>query len=222
MVDGARTSRTPGWLIPTLWVVLGFLLLSLIAVAVFLLARMDFFSGQPLTDEEIKSLWAFLGVALGAVVTLIGTLLTEQHNRRTAVLTREAGERERLAKQAQQILDNQAEKRLTLDTVAKLLELITDAGGYARPARVGGAIATLVELEGGTVALRILGELWGADAVDSGTAVWLIDRVLSGDRPDEEQTDAAELLASYAPKLVPSSNDADQDRTAYPPSLLRS
>jgi hypothetical protein len=221
MTDGSTPSRTYGGLIPVLWVVLSLLLTSLVGVAIFLLVKMDFFTGRPLEDEQLKSLWAFLGVALGAVVTLIGTLLTEQHNRRTAALTREAGERENLARQAQDELGKQSEKRLTLDTVAKLLELITDEGGYAQPARVGGAIATLVELEGGTVALRILGELWEADRVSSGTAVWLIDRVLSGDRSEDEQTEAATLLAVNAHKLIPAADDPQQDRLDYPPFLVK-
>jgi hypothetical protein len=187
---------------------------------VFVLVKMDFFTGGALSDEEVKSLWAFVGVALGAVVTLIGALLTDQHNRRTEALTREAAERESLARQAQEALDRQAEKRLSLDTVTKLLELLTDAGGYAKPARVGGAIATMVELEGGSVALRVLGDLWAAKAVDTGTAVWLIERVLSPDRPADEQEQAAYLLFVNVSKLVPAANDPEQDWNNWP-SLLR-
>jgi hypothetical protein len=212
--------RAAGWFTGVLWVALGCLLVSLIGVAVFLLVKMDFFSGGALNDEEVKSLWAFVGVALGAVVTLIGALLTDQHNRRTEALTREAAERESLARKAQEALDRQAEKRLSLDTVAKLLELITDADGYAKPARVGGAIATMVELEGGSVALRVLGDLWAAGAVDTGTAVWLLERVLSADRPADEQEQAAYLLFVNASKLVPAASDPEQDWNWWP-SLLR-
>jgi hypothetical protein len=211
-----ESSSSSSRLLPALWIVLASLLASLIALAILLLVKMDFFSTDALTNEQLKSVWAFLGVALGAVVTLIGTLLTEQHNRRTAALTREAGERERLAKVQQQALAEQAEKRLTIDTVAKTLELITDdSGGYAKRARVGGAIATMVELEGGAVAIRILGELWAADAVDSDTAVWLINRVLKESTETDELDAAADLLVFNAAKLVPGKNDENQERATW-------
>lgn len=199
MAAHANPRSVPNWLIPAMWVALGCLLLALIGVAAFLLvAKMDFFSDKPMNDEQTKAVWTFVGVSLGAVVTLIGTLLAEQHNRRTAVLER------------------QAEKRLTLDTVAKLLELLTENGDYAKPARVGGAIATMVELEGGTVALRILRDLWAADKVATDTVVWLIERVLNEDRPEEEQVLAASLLTMHARSLVPSRGDPEQEWYAWP------
>lgn len=199
MPDTASSRKVPDWLVPALWAALGCLLLALIGVAVFLLVvKMDFFSSKELTDEQAKAVWTFVGVSLGAVVTLIGTLLAEQHNRRTAALEREA------------------EKRLTLDTVGKLLELLTENGEYARPARVGGAIATMVELEGGAVALRVLGDLWAARAVDTSTVVWLIERVLNEDRPDDEQVLAATLLTLNATALVPAQGDKEQAWYSWP------
>jgi hypothetical protein len=213
---GVRSWSSSARLLPGLWIILAFLLASLIALAVLLLVKMDFFSTDPLTNEQLKAVWAFVGVALGAVVTLIGTLLTEQHNRRTEAITREAAERERLARAEQHVLAAQAEKRLTIDTVAKTLELITVNGDYAKRARVGGAIATMMELEGGAVAIRILGELWAADAVDSDTAVWLINRVLVGSEKTDELEAAADLLFFNVSKLVPAKNDPHQEREGWP------
>jgi hypothetical protein len=208
-----ESQESSNWLLPVLWSVLALLLLCLVGVATVLLVRMDFFSASTPTDEEIKSLWAFVGVALGAVVTLIGALLTEQHNRRTVALTREAAEREKLARKAQQDLDEHTQQRLSLDTVGKLLELITkEDGEYAKPARVGGAIATMIELEGGTVALRILGDLWSAGAVDSALAVWLLERVLENpESTKSEQEQAAYLFAVNVSELLPSPDDKEQD-----------
>lgn len=76
-------------------------------------------STSHLSSDQTKTLWAFLGVALGAVVTLISALLTEQHNRRTDALAREAEERLRLTALQQQALAREAEERLRIDTVAK-------------------------------------------------------------------------------------------------------
>ena len=209
----------PDALITAFWVLLGVLMAALLLLATLVLVRSGIFSARKLTDEQTKSLWAFLGVAMGAAVTLLGSLLTEQNNRRTSALTREAGEREQLAREKQQALAQEAEERLITDTVARILELITVDGGYAPRARVAGAIATLMQLRGGTIAVRILGELWKDNAVDSDTAVWLIDRILLQYRSGASETevqDALSLLVINSSKLVPGPNDPDQTWYVWP------
>jgi hypothetical protein len=196
--------------------------LLLLALAAVLLAKSHVLSARSLTDEQTKSLWAFLGVAFGAVVTLIGALLTEQHNRRTDALTRQTADREQAAREQQQRLADETEYRLKMDTIAKVLELVTVDGGdgYAPRARVAGAIATLMQLGGGVIGMRILGELWAADAIDSDTASWLIDRVLQdSSTPTEEIEQAASLLAAQAHCLVPKPEDPDQLMTYWPKSI---
>lgn len=205
--DSRRSKRVsiPVGLIYALWGLLGLLLLSLITVAATLLIRMDFVSSAVPTDAQIRSLWAFLGVAFSAVVTLIGTLLAAQHNIRTADLAKET------------------EERLTLDTVAKLLELITDNGQYAQRARVSGAIATMMELHGGSIPIRILAELWGADKVDTETAVWLLERVLREENAGStDPREAASMLAANAHRLFPTAGDVDQFTNNWPGLLLYS
>jgi hypothetical protein len=207
----------PRWVIVALWITLGTVLVSLIAVAAILLVRMRLITSGAPTDTELKALWAFMGVAFGAVVTLIGTLLTEQHNRRTHALAREAAQREELARERQQKLAEESENRLTLDTVAKLLEHITEEGQYAPKARIAGAIATMMQLRAGVVATRILGELWSADQVDSSTAVWLVDRVIGDVKASPEEVHAAiGVLAANAEKLVPAKEAKEQDFYEWP------
>jgi hypothetical protein len=209
----AEIPGLPGWLVPTVWVLLGLITVALFLAAFFLLRKTNLFSAEPLTKDEISSLWAFLGVALGVIATLIGTLLAEQNNRRTAALAVEAASREDRARK-------EDEKRLSLDLVAKILELITYEANYAPRARVAGAVATLIELRGNAVAIRILGDLWADDRVDTGTAVWIIDRILR-DRAigQEEQIQAVSLLYLNASKLVPKRDDPSQDWYEWP-SLL--
>jgi hypothetical protein len=197
-------------LVRLLWGLLGFLFLSLLGLASVLLVRSGIFSEGQLSDEQTKSVWAFLGVAFGAAATLIGALLAEQNNRRTAAITREAADRTQLAAMNQQRLAEEAEQRLAIDTVAKVLQLTTHGADYAKPAQVAGAIATLVELQRGTVAVRILGELWKDDAVDSETAVWLIDQILHEYPQASSEHDvygALSLLIDNASKLLPPCND---------------
>jgi hypothetical protein len=213
------------WLVRTLWVSLAVVVLLLFALAVVLLVKSHVLSARSLTDEQTKSLWAFLGVAFGAVVTLIGALLTEQHNRRTDALTRQTADREQAAREQEQRLADETEYRLKIDTTAKVLELITVEGGdgYAPRARVAGAIATLMQLGGGVIGMRILGELWAADAIDSDTACWLIDRILQdSSAPAEEVVQAANLLAVQAQRLVLQPEDSSLYGMFWPDSIADS
>jgi hypothetical protein len=94
---------------------------------------------------------------------------------------------------------------------------------YAPRARVAGAIATLRQLRGGAVGMRILNELWAADAVDSNTAVWLINCVLQDSSSQRDETEqAAELLVSNVRRLVPTVDDSDQEWELWPRALTES
>ncbi|MDD7942876.1 hypothetical protein PHK61_31135 [Actinomycetospora lutea] len=184
--------------------------MSLLALATFLLLRMNLFSSAPLTDAQLKSLWAFLGVALGSVATLIGTLLTDQNNRRKATL-------DSLALEQQKQQGKEAERRLTLDARTKALELVSQNGDYAPKAQVGGAVATMMELRGGPAAIRILADLWERDCIGLATAVWLIDEILADEAARAaDKIQASELLARNAAKLIPLEDDPDQDWDRWP------
>jgi hypothetical protein len=66
------------------------------------------------------------------------------------------------------------------------LDLISLKEGQSSVGLVGGAMGTLMELGGGPVAIRILGDLWHEGKVGTSTAVWLINEILAvpraGDR----------------------------------------
>nr|WP_221377359.1 hypothetical protein [Actinoplanes polyasparticus] len=215
-----REARGSAWLIPA-WALLALLTAGLLSLAVYLLFRTNLFSSEPLTAETIKALWAFLGVALGAVATLIGTLLTEQNNRRSARLARESALRESLAL-LQRVKENRdAEARLTLDTRTRALELLTHDGDYAPRARVAGAIATMMELQGGPVACRILGELWTAGKVSTSVAVWLLERVINDEAASAADKDSASTaLAQNAARLFPAAGSPDQAWHEWPSVLV--
>src|SRR3954447_12259621 len=70
--------------VPLLWALLVGLFILLVALSVLLLVRSGIFGRGTPSNETLKAVWAFIGVALGAEITLFGALLTEQNNRRTA------------------------------------------------------------------------------------------------------------------------------------------
>jgi hypothetical protein len=237
--EGNTFPGAPGWSIRILWGILGVFALSLFVVSGVLLFKTDLFSSDGhLTDEQFKAIWAFVGVALGGVVTLIGALLTEQNSRRNAALAQQAADRDALAKdqqlslaqtaearlqldaEHQQDLAKETENRLKLDTVARVLELITLEDKYAPEARVAGAIATMMQLRGDVVAIRILRALWSVDKIDANTAVWLASGVLGNpEAKPEELIEAASLLAANAEKLVPAPTDGGESWLEWPAVL---
>jgi hypothetical protein len=206
---------------PTLWLLLLVIGLALVVLAVLLVVKWHLLSSTGLTGDQATDVWALLGVAGGAIVALIATLLTEQHSRRINALTQETAIRAQLARESKVALDNQAEERLTIEVVARVLELITVEGDYAPKARVAGAMALLSERPSNGVAMRILRELWAANAVDTDTAVWLVDRALvEGVTRPEEAIGAAALLARHATQLLPTARDGDQTWFSWPTSLM--
>lgn len=82
----------------------------------------------------------------------------------------------------------------------------------------------MIQLRGGSVAVRILGELWQEEKVDSDTAVWLIDRILQKDSAaqTDEIEQAIELLGVQARCLVPRVDDAQQYDFRWPGAVAYS
>jgi hypothetical protein len=162
--------------------------LYVIAAVVCIRSGLFRFDDKALTDEQLKSLWTFIGVGLAACATILGALLTKSHNDRTLVLESDANE------------------RLKMDTVVSSLNLICNDGNYAPRAAIAGGLATLVQLGHPIIAMRALAAAVDDDgAVDMGTATWLIGQVLTAtvtkgtpaDLVDAKQQ-AASLLLTLA------------------------
>jgi hypothetical protein len=58
-----------------------------------------------------------------------------------------------------------------------MLALLSDGTAYPTKAAVAGAIAALIHLEHPVIAMRCLEAAWDDNAVDRGTAAWLISEV---------------------------------------------
>jgi len=190
-------------------------------VALRLLIKSKFLASGAVNNAQYKALFTFVGAGLTASAALIGSILVWTHNNRSRAQlqldnqkAREQHEQdqEQLAAHNKLVIEQQK-----LDKVVKGLELIAQGDSYARPARVGGALAALVQLGQPVIAMRILDSAWEDGAVHSRTACWLIDEVTRvGDTP--AAIDAAQLLAQHADKLT---FDAGRLRVCYwPPALI--
>lgn len=182
-----------------LWLsVVLFVILPLYAVAVTLAIRSNVFNwtDKSLSPDEYKALWTFLASGLTAVVTSIGLLLTRSHNQRTLALQKDI-EDQRLRTQVE------ADKRLALDTAVKSLELVGSPDGtYLAPARIAGALATLVHLEHPVIAMRTLDSAWNEGVVDAATGCWLIGEVFKSPTSSKaSMVEASRILNSHSTQL---------------------
>jgi hypothetical protein len=200
MVSGFERKGVRGlvWLTFFAIVVLPFL-----SIAIAICIRSGIFRfDRPITDDQFKSLWTFMGAGLAAGATLLGALLTMSHNSRTLALQRETAERQKVA-------ESEAAERLKLDSAISGLGLISKDGKYAPKASIAGGLATLVHLGHPVIAMRALSAALDDDAVDKDTAAWILGQVLTSSITTGTQDDlrhakreAAALLRSYAPKLT--------------------
>ncbi len=136
-------------------------------------------TSRPLLEPTL----VFFASVLGTTASIAGIWIAKQHDDRT-------------------------DARLTLETVTTGLNLIGQGSGYAPSAQVAGALATLIHLGQPVIAIRSLRAAWLDQAVDAGTATWLIGEVLDSGR-DESQREAAQLLCSQASVLCGPIRDSD-------------
>jgi hypothetical protein len=131
-VGKGRTSR---WI----WVLFVFLvIIPLYGIAAVVCIRSSLFNfDQPLTSDQIRAFWTFIGASFAAGATVLGALLTQSHNSRTFALQAESEARK-------SALEADANERLKLDTVVAGLNLIGHEACYSSKAVVAGGLATLV------------------------------------------------------------------------------
>jgi hypothetical protein len=177
------------------WGILLLIVLPLYAIAAALVLRSHVFAPnqQVLSTEDVRALWAFIASGIGASITLVGLLFTRSHNERTLALQAEA-EKNRLA------AAEEAEMRLTLDTVVKGLDLVATSETYAPSAKIAGALSALVHLNHPVIAMRTLSAAWTDGAVDVASATWLINEVFEHGS-DQSRLEAAVLLDVHAEEL---------------------
>jgi hypothetical protein len=168
-----------------LWLVISLFALLMFGLIFVLLVRSGFFDiHKPINDSQYKTLWIFIGSALGTVATYIGILLTHSHNRASL-------------------------ERQNLETVVQGLKLIsTRKGNYATKGRVAGSLAALVHLGHPVIAMRVLSTAWDDGAVDLATAVWLINEVLTTGS-ESSRFEASHLLCKHAADLCSTKTGAE-------------
>lgn len=195
-----------------LWTLAGLLFLIFITLAVVLIVRSRVLDPRVelLGAEQLKLVWAFIGACLASLVTAVGAILTAQNNRRTAAAVKEAADREHdlnerrivaeetaraeqgLADRRKELLEREASDRQTVDTVVKVAQLVTKEAGYAHPTSVSTALMTLIALGQDKIAVFLLEQCCGANAVTPSGAAAIIDQLLR--REDAEVSQSATFV----------------------------
>jgi hypothetical protein len=141
-----------------------FVVLPLYIITIFIAIRSGLFSSseKSLTGDESKAIWGLIGSAITASATLIALLVASNQNRRS-------------------------EYRLTMDTAVRGIALSQSPdGSYGTNAVVAGSLATLAHLDHPVIAMRMLAAAWRDNAVDTASAVWLINEVLIKGTPESQ------------------------------------
>jgi hypothetical protein len=178
--------------------------LYLTVLAVFIRSGLWRFWDASFNDEQFKALFAFLGVALGMLATLIAAMFTRSSSLRAQALL--ADSNRQAAQQAEESNDRQR-----LDTAIQVLSLIKNEQKYAGKAVTGAGITTLVVLGYPVIAMRTLEAALREEAVDMASATWVIDQVLLDDdrggtkrlhEPMPSREEALGLLYDHAPRMT--------------------
>lgn len=176
------------------WLALLFLvIIPILLFSVLIGVRSGLFhsSDKPLTSNELKAFWTFAGVGVTAAVSVTGYMITNSQEKKN-------------------------QYRLALDTTVSGLQLIMnqERTGYAPKAAIAGALATLINLNQPTIAMRALSAAWRDEAIDSASAVWLVSEVIRTN-DGKIQLEAARLLNEQAGILC----GDNPGESSWPPTL---
>lgn len=189
----------------TLWLVL--IAFAVLALVAFLFWRAGLFD-EPTDDSSTRVLVAvlvLLGVFVTETVGVLGLLLKDSVDQKTADLQSQELRQAALEQQRNYVLAVRDADRLRVDVAIRAVDLIgTPDGALADRRQVGGALLALVSLDQMDLALGLLGDLWteGADgdsASVSETVAWeVLKRAIRPDCRPLQQNSAAYMTRTRA------------------------
>jgi hypothetical protein len=174
--------RRPSWSLAWITAVLLLLLVGFV-VLLWVVGVFDFQKKAKAGNAQVyAAVLGLLGGLFATSLTFVGALLKHSVDVRTLGQSRET------------------EERLRLETSIRAVELLTEDGKKASPARQAGALFVLGSLDQLDFALALLGQIWPGKDISPGAAVWVVDRGLMS-KDERTQIDAALVLLSNADNL---------------------
>lgn len=136
-----------------------------------------------------------LGVIGTATVALVGYLLKRSFDAHSLRLQESTENRLKLEAE-------QNRKRLDMETSIRAVGLMSTQAGTEPPvSQKSGALFALVTLDQIDLALALVDQLWPlSPGIDSGTAVWVIDKALQS-KPRRHQIEASSILQKNTARL---------------------
>lgn len=158
----------------TPWLVGGAASGLLVLASVLIMFGLGLFDRHSATDPEgnlVAAAIAFVGVVIGAAVTLIGTVvkfsiddrnvrLASIESTRNYLLALEAEQRNRLDSSHNHALTLEAEQRNRIQAAISAVQLLGDGSTDASPAKINGAVLALVSLGELELAIALVRLLW--------------------------------------------------------------
>jgi hypothetical protein len=181
-----------GWVPAAAFLLL--LVLPLYALTAIVVLRSDILSfNGSFTEEQFKAMWTFIASGLATCATVLAALLTKSHQDRSLALQAEVDKR-------QQLLDDETNWRLNLETTLGGLKVMTTEGAPSMAVAAGG-LATIVHMGHPLIALRVLATALDNEKVDPQTAAWVLgEGLLAAD--DAVKEEAAALLNEHSAEFT--------------------
>jgi hypothetical protein len=178
-----RRHTTPRWVWWSALAIAG--LYGLFVLLLWQLGLLNFPSTG--NGQAFAAVLALLGGFFGSSLTFIGLLIKHSIDERNA----------QLAERNQQLAE-EAERRLTLDSSIRAVDLLSTADGKpAPPTEQAGALFALAHLEQLPLALTLLNEIWPKGHISTRAATTLIEKGLLA-KDEQINRSAADTLARHA------------------------
>jgi hypothetical protein len=184
----------------TWWLVAGSLGFFLLVVAAFW--ALGLFN-QPKDDSNAKVLVAVLalvGVLFTETVAVLGLLLKDSVDQRTADLRVRELRQSELESERNHLLARNDQQRNEVDVVIRAVNLVGENNQLSNAHQVGGAVMALQTLGHIDLALALVGDLWPDQGITDSVGMAVVKAGLV-DSSARAQTDAAYLLYANAEKI---------------------
>jgi hypothetical protein len=160
------------------------------------------FTGSQPSANVVAAALALTGVFVTAALTAIGVVLKQSVDERTLALQKQAETRLSQEKEHNDAIQDQAERRLQMDTAIRAVQLFsTSTGAMAPEVQVAGALYALGSLNQHKLTLSLVADLLGRNELDTDTAGEVVGLAIrSGDA--RVQTTAISCLWQNVTKMV--------------------
>lgn len=171
--------------------------------AVLLFWLFGFFrEGAEIGSRAFVAVAALVGLLVSETIAVIGVLVRDSMDRRTADLREVELRQAEIAEERNQLLAQADANRNRTDTVLRAVQLIGDPSQEGSNHRMAGIVAALTALDEVELSLTFVDELWSAGHLGDDAAFAVLRRALADDSEmAQEQRHASAILLKHSDRI---------------------